>query len=80
MPKYTVLAVYAETHQRYGDSVEAATPQEAERIARENADEPLIIAGVIRGFHDCADTYAYEENAGDLIYDDNGNAVEDARA
>jgi hypothetical protein len=53
--QYTVVAVYAETMQRYAESVEAEGPAEAERIVRENAPDDIIVAGVIEGVHDCVD-------------------------
>lgn len=47
--KYTVIAVYEDNLQRYADSVDADSPEEAERIIIESADAPLIVAGVVAG-------------------------------
>lgn len=55
MRKYTVLALYEESYQRFGDSVEADSPEEAEAIVVENAPAPILVAGVIEGEHACVD-------------------------
>lgn len=58
MPTYTVLAVYEEPRgQRFATTVEAATPQAAEIAARDEAEDELIIAGVIEGEHELVDMY-----------------------
>jgi len=58
MKTYTVVALYADNHQRYATSVEAADPDEAEREAQAtcrldskkmDGPDPLIIAAVIEG-------------------------------
>ena len=46
MSTYLVVAIYREDDQRFAEDYEAATPDEAEKMALE--DHPgLIIAGVI---------------------------------
>lgn len=57
--RYTVFALYADNLQRYATSVEAESPEEAERIVRNDAEGELLVAGVIEGSHPCLDpTYA----------------------
>ena len=49
MPIYTVIGIYEDNHQRYADTVEADSPEEAERIV-ENSDGPrVMIAGTVEG-------------------------------
>ena len=52
---FTVLALYEDNLQRYADSVEAENAEEAEQLVTAAAPEPILVAGVIRGNHDCAD-------------------------
>jgi hypothetical protein len=59
---YTVLGVYPDTRQRFGTSTFASSPQEAEKVARHEADGELWIAGVIEGEHCCVDA-AYAAQA-----------------
>ena len=60
MKTYTIIAIYADNEQRYATSLEADSPEQAEKEAqavclRDNKwedhedKEPLIIAGVIEG-------------------------------
>lgn len=56
MKTYTVIALYEDSFQRYADSVDADSPADAERIAQENAPEPILVAGVVEGEHMCVDT------------------------
>lgn len=63
MTTYTVFALYADNFQRFCETVEAPTPDEAESIIRANAEGELLIAGVIEGRHVCVDTakiYGYQ--------------------
>lgn len=55
MMTYTVFALYADNLQRYATSTEAESPEEAERIVRNDAEGELLIAGVIEGQHTCLD-------------------------
>ena len=41
--------------QRYCTSIEAVSPKEAERLVLEEADDELIVAGVLEGEHDMVD-------------------------
>lgn len=48
MAMYTVLAIYADNEQRFAESVEAETPEDAEEMIC--AQYPgLIVAGVVAG-------------------------------
>jgi len=61
---YTVIAVYEDNLQRFATSVVAKSPQEAEALARQDAESDLLVAGVIEGHHECVDAaYAYSEGA-----------------
>ena len=48
---YTVIALYGPAasipFQRYCTSIEAVSPKEAERLVLEEADDELIVAGVL---------------------------------
>ena len=56
---YTVIALYGPAasvpFQRYCTSIEAVSPKEAERLVLEEADDELIVAGVLEGEHDMVD-------------------------
>lgn len=51
MHAYLVIGIYADNHQRYADTFDASTPDEAEEMAQDAAKAAhtsLIIAGVLR--------------------------------
>lgn len=53
MKTYTVVAVYADNHQRYADTFEAKNPEGAEKkaqaLAKKEEASELIIAAVFEG-------------------------------
>src|ERR1035437_1965988 len=56
---YTVIALYGPAasipFQRYCTSIEAVSTKEAGRLVLEEADDELIVAGVLEGEHDMVD-------------------------
>lgn len=55
---YTVVGVYTEPFgQRFATTVKAESAREAERLAVEEADQGLIVAGVVKGRHAMADIH-----------------------
>jgi hypothetical protein len=62
MTTYTVIGVYADNDQRFATTVDASSPQEAERHARNEAGSKLLIAGVLEGTPRLVDVeYANDE-------------------
>lgn len=56
--RYTVVGVYrCPLGQRFGTTVQADSPEEAELAAHREADEGLMVAGVFEGEVDSLDMY-----------------------
>jgi hypothetical protein len=58
MNSYTTIGYWNDTMQRFADIVEAANPDEAERICLDQ-HHGLSICGVIEGQHHCVDFYEF---------------------
>ncbi len=54
MNVFTIIGWWADTGQRFATHIKAATATEAEAICA-GRHEGVIVCGVIRGRHECAD-------------------------
>lgn len=61
LKQYTVAAIYKDNRQRFATSVEAKDPEQAEELAREEADGPILVAGVFEGQHPAVDSKTFGE-------------------
>lgn len=56
---WTVVGIYENSYERFAGFVIAANPEEAERKMVEKSPD-LIVAGVIKGWHEMADGKSLE--------------------
>jgi site-specific DNA-cytosine methylase len=59
---FTVIGYWANSMQRFADSVAAANAEDAEKIILDR-HQGVSICGVIRGRHKCVDVYATVQNS-----------------
>jgi site-specific DNA-cytosine methylase len=58
---YTVIGFWPDSMQRFADYIKAETPEKAERLILDK-HKGISICAVIKGKHQCIDSYEYVRN------------------